>query len=78
MTRVIFGRDEEQLAERLAGEDPDDLRSQGRVVGTAAEIGDQIRAWEAAGAEGIMLQWVDDLDDVAGIGDLGQAARAAR
>jgi F420-dependent oxidoreductase-like protein len=76
MTRVIFGRDEEQLSERLAGEDPDNLRANGRVVGTADQIPDQIRAWEAAGAQGIMLQWVDDLDDVAGIEALGQAARA--
>jgi F420-dependent oxidoreductase-like protein len=74
MTRVIFGRDEEQLAERLAGEDPDELRANGRVVGTANEIPDQLRAWEAAGAEGIMLQWVDDLDDVEGIEALGRAA----
>jgi F420-dependent oxidoreductase-like protein len=74
MTRVIFGRDAEQLAERLAGEDPDDLRANGRVVGTANEIPDQLRAWEAAGAEGIMLQWVDDLDDVEGIEALGRAA----
>jgi F420-dependent oxidoreductase-like protein len=77
MTRVVFGRDADQLHERLAGEDPDELRASGRVVGTADQIPDQIRAWEAAGADGIMLQWLDDLDDVAGIEALGRAARAA-
>lgn len=76
MTRVIFGQNEEQLAARLEGESAHDLRAGGQVVGTAAEIPEQLRAWEAAGAEGIMLQWVDDLDDVAGIEALGAAAAA--
>jgi F420-dependent oxidoreductase-like protein len=77
MTRIIFGRDEAQLAERLKGEDPDELRAAGRIVGTAAEIPAQIRALEAAGVEGVMLQWIDDLDDVEGIAALGRAATAA-
>jgi F420-dependent oxidoreductase-like protein len=77
MTRVIFGRDEAQLAERLKGEDPDELRAAGRIVGTAAEIPAQIRALEEAGVEGVMLQWIDDLDDVEGIAALGRAATAA-
>lgn len=74
MTRVIFGRDEAQLAERLKGENPDELRAAGRIVGTAAEIPAQIRALEEAGVEGVMLQWIDDLDDVEGIAALGRAA----
>jgi F420-dependent oxidoreductase-like protein len=77
MTRIIFGRDEAQLAERLKGEDPDELRAAGRIVGTAAEIPAQIRALEAAGVEGVMLQWIDDLDDVEGIAALGRAATSA-
>jgi hypothetical protein len=74
MTRVIFGRDEGQLAERLAGEDADELRAAGRIVGLAEEIPAQMRALEEAGVEGIMLQWVDDLDDLEGIAALGRAA----
>ncbi|MDQ3225069.1 MAG: LLM class flavin-dependent oxidoreductase [Chloroflexota bacterium] len=74
MTRIIFGRDEHQLAERLAGENADELRAAGQIVGTAAEIPDQLRAWEAAGVQGIMLQWVDDLDDILGITALGRVA----
>ena len=74
MTRVIFGRDHEQLNARLEGENADDLRAAGQIIGTAAEIPEQLRAWESAGAAGIMLQWVDDLDDVAGIEELGRAA----
>lgn len=76
MTRVIFGRNESQLAERLAGEDADELRAAGRIVGTAEQIPAQMRALEDAGVEGIMLQWVDDLDDVEGIAELGRAATA--
>jgi alkanesulfonate monooxygenase SsuD/methylene tetrahydromethanopterin reductase-like flavin-dependent oxidoreductase (luciferase family) len=74
MTRVIFGRDEAQVAERSGEQSPDERRAGGQVVGTADQIGEQIRAWDAAGAEGIMLQWVDDLDDVEGIIALGYAA----
>jgi alkanesulfonate monooxygenase SsuD/methylene tetrahydromethanopterin reductase-like flavin-dependent oxidoreductase (luciferase family) len=74
MTRVIFGRDEAQVAERSGEQSPDDRRASGQVVGTADQIGEQIRAWDGAGAEEIKLQWVDDLDDVEGIAALGQAA----
>jgi F420-dependent oxidoreductase-like protein len=74
MTRIIFGKDEAELTERLAGDDPDELRAAGRIVGTAEQIPAQIRALEAAGVEGVMLQWIDDLDDVEGIAALGRAA----
>jgi alkanesulfonate monooxygenase SsuD/methylene tetrahydromethanopterin reductase-like flavin-dependent oxidoreductase (luciferase family) len=74
MTRVIFGKDEAELTARLAGEDADELRAAGRIVGTAKEIPEQIWALEAAGVQGVMLQWVDDLDDVEGIAALGRAA----
>jgi len=74
MTRVIFGRDEEQVAQRLEGENADELRASGQVVGTADQIASQLREWEAAGVQGIRLQWVDDLDDLAGIEALGRAA----
>lgn len=76
MTRIIFGKDEAQVAERLAGDDADELRAAGQVVGAAEQIPEQLRAWEDAGAAGIMLQWVDDLDDLEGIAALGQAATA--
>jgi alkanesulfonate monooxygenase SsuD/methylene tetrahydromethanopterin reductase-like flavin-dependent oxidoreductase (luciferase family) len=74
MTRVIFGKDDEQLAERLAGESADELRAKGRIVGTAQQIPAQLRELEAAGVQGVMLQWVDDLDDIEGIAALGRAA----
>ena len=74
MTRVIFGRDKEQLAERLAGESADELRAAGRIVGTARDIPEQLQALEAAGVQGVMLQWLDGLDDIAGIAALARAA----
>jgi F420-dependent oxidoreductase-like protein len=76
MTRVIFGKDEDQVAERLAGESADALRAKGQIVGTAPQIPAQLRELEAAGVQGVMLQWVDDLDDIEGIAALGQATKS--
>ena len=74
MTRVIFGKNEDQVTERLDGENADDLRGKGQIVGTAEQIPAQLRELEAAGVQGVMLQWVDDLDDIEGIEALGRAA----
>ena len=74
MTRVIFGKDQDQVSERLEGESADDLRGKGQIVGTAEQIPVQLRALEAAGVQGVMLQWVNDLDDIEGIEALGRAA----
>jgi F420-dependent oxidoreductase-like protein len=76
MTRVIFGKDDDQLTERLAGQSADELRSKGQIVGTAQQIPAQLRELEAAGVQGVMLQWVDDLDDIEGIAALGRASQA--
>lgn len=76
MTKITFGKDEAELTERLAGADADELRAGGQIVGTADQIAAQLRAWEEAGAAGIMLQWTDDLDDIEGIKQLGKAARS--
>jgi F420-dependent oxidoreductase-like protein len=73
MTRVIFGRDEEQLAARLGESTADEERAKGRIVGTAAEIPAQLRELAAAGVQGVMLQWLDGLDDIEGITALGRA-----
>jgi F420-dependent oxidoreductase-like protein len=75
MTRVIFGKDEDQVTERLAGESADELRAKGQIVGTAGQIPAQLRELEAAGVQGVMLQWIEDLDDVEGIAALGQAIK---
>jgi F420-dependent oxidoreductase-like protein len=77
MTRVVFGKNDAEFAARLNGEDADELRDAGHVVGTARGIPEQLRAIEAAGAQGVMLQWLDDLDDVEGVVALGRAATSA-
>jgi F420-dependent oxidoreductase-like protein len=76
MTRVFFGRDEDQLGERVAatGQSIDDLRGAGRIVGTAEQIPEQLRELEAAGVQGIRFQWLDGLDDLEGITALARAA----
>jgi alkanesulfonate monooxygenase SsuD/methylene tetrahydromethanopterin reductase-like flavin-dependent oxidoreductase (luciferase family) len=74
MTRIIFGRDKGELETRLKGEDADALRAAGHVVGTPEEIPAQLLAMESAGVQGVMLQWLDGLDDIDGIAALGRAA----
>ena len=75
MTRIIFGKDDDQVAERLADESADELRNKGQIVGTAQQIPAQLRELEAAGVQGVMLQWIDDLDDIEGIAALGLTVR---
>jgi F420-dependent oxidoreductase-like protein len=72
MTTVVFGRDDAELRERLAGRDAKELISQGRFVGTAPEIADQLRPWAEAGLDGVYLRW-EQLGDAAGIRRMGEA-----
>lgn len=79
MTRVIFGRDEEDLEAALSGEDatgfedmdPDELREAGIIVGTGSAVAEQVEALGEAGADRVMLQWlnVDELDRLRGLAD---------
>jgi len=69
MVGCIFGRDASEVEARAAahGTTVEKLRAAGKVaVGDGAEIRDQLAAWAAAGAQGIMLQWLD-LDDLDGL-----------
>jgi hypothetical protein len=45
------------------------------VVGTGAEVAGQLAAYEAAGLQRVMLQWLDldDLDDLDGLAGLAEA-----
>jgi F420-dependent oxidoreductase-like protein len=67
MTRVMIGRDQEQVDQRRGDRSLDELRERGVLIGTPDEIREQLRALEAAGVEVVMLQWLDGLDDIAGI-----------
>lgn len=74
MTGLVFGRDQRELDAYLEDyEKPADaLRADGLIVGLAAQVKDQIEAYAEAGAQRIMLQWLD-LDNLEGLEALAQA-----
>ncbi|GIV77602.1 MAG: LLM class F420-dependent oxidoreductase [Litorilinea sp.] len=72
MTGLFFGRDDRELARVLDGRPADELRAQGRVVGTPQAVVDQLGALAEAGAQRVMLQWLD-LDNLDGLEALAQA-----
>ncbi|MEZ4734487.1 MAG: LLM class F420-dependent oxidoreductase [Caldilineaceae bacterium] len=74
MTRVIFGRTEAALQAQLGEGMPsvDALRERGVVVGTPNAIVEQLGQIAAAGAQRVMLQWMD-LDDLDGLAGLAEA-----
>ena len=66
MTGCYFGRDEAEVQMKLGKRSRDDLRKQGVVIGTAAEVMDQLGEYARVGVQRIMLQWLD-LDDLDGL-----------
>jgi len=68
MTQVVFGRDDAEVAAKLAekGRTADEERDSGLIVGTASAIVDQLGALAEVGAERVMLQWLDQ-DDIDGL-----------
>jgi F420-dependent oxidoreductase-like protein len=74
MTQVVFGRDEDEVDEQLDGRDRAELREHGVIVGTGAEIGEHLDQLEEAGADRVMLQWLD-LDGIDRLAALGDAIR---
>lgn len=72
MTRVEIG-DEAHLSQVFSRSklSLDELRGRGLVLGTPDEIREQLTAWEAAGAQRIMLQWLN-LDDLDGLEKLAR------
>ncbi len=73
MTRIIIGRDQEELDARRGETSIDEFRERGAIIGTPPEVREQLRELGAAGVEVVMLQWLDGLDDLAGIEFLAQA-----
>lgn len=71
MTRVIFGRNEDHLESVLDGEDPADLRELGVIVGGESAVCEAIDRLAEAGADRVMLQFLetDDLDRLRGLAD---------
>nr|WP_290668546.1 LLM class F420-dependent oxidoreductase [Ardenticatena sp.] len=73
MTGLFFGRDEDELAQKLAGRPSADmLRARGLIVGTPAQVREQIAALDKVGVQRVMLQWLD-LDDLDGLAALADA-----
>lgn len=72
MTNVVFGRDDAEVRRRLDGRNADELRGRGIIVGTGAEVVEQLGRLSEVGVQRVMLQWLD-LDDLDGIEALAKA-----
>ena len=80
MVGTLFGRNENELANKIKQYSSrlsnqvtvEELRQRGFVVGTPEMIREQIKHYKHAGAQCIMLQWLD-LDDLDGLASLGEA-----
>lgn len=66
MQGSAYGKDDAQLAARLAGRDRAQLAARGLLVGGPAEVVERLGEFAAAGVQRIMVQWLD-LDDIAGL-----------
>jgi len=75
MTGCYFGRDEAEVQRKLGKRSRDDLRKQGVVIGTAAEVVDQLGEYARVGVQRIMLQWLE-LDDLDGLEAMAKSVLA--
>lgn len=66
MTRVAFGRTDADVRRKLAGQEAEDLRAQGIIVGTAPEVAEGLGRRDEAGVQRVMLQWMET-DDIDGL-----------
>ncbi|MEM9954817.1 MAG: LLM class flavin-dependent oxidoreductase [Chloroflexota bacterium] len=71
MTRVLYGKDDAELAKRLenVSSSKEELKERGIVVGTGQECVDILGKWQDAGLQRIMLQWLE-LDELHTLNDL--------
>ncbi len=75
MTGVVFGRDDAEVERKLQGKNRARMEEQGLLIGTPARIREQLEQVFAAGAQRVMLQWLD-LDDLDGLQGLARAVLA--
>jgi alkanesulfonate monooxygenase SsuD/methylene tetrahydromethanopterin reductase-like flavin-dependent oxidoreductase (luciferase family) len=73
MTGLVFGLDEDEVQRKLRGRDAAQLKERGLVVGTPAEVKNQLSRLAGVGVQRVMLQWLD-LDDLAGLEALAKTA----
>jgi alkanesulfonate monooxygenase SsuD/methylene tetrahydromethanopterin reductase-like flavin-dependent oxidoreductase (luciferase family) len=71
MIRVFYGKTDAELAKRMDGvkSSKEELIARGLMVGTGAQVTEQLGKWQEAGCERIMLQWLD-YDDMQGLEDM--------
>jgi F420-dependent oxidoreductase-like protein len=71
MTRLIFGRDQNELDHILheISRSKVELLDMGIIIGLASEVKDQLDRYAKAGAQRIMLQWIelDEIDRLEGL-----------
>jgi F420-dependent oxidoreductase-like protein len=75
MTGCVFGQTEARVKEasKLYGEHPiEELREEGFIVGTGAQVSEQLAQLAETGLDRVMLQWLD-LDDLDGLESLAKA-----
>jgi alkanesulfonate monooxygenase SsuD/methylene tetrahydromethanopterin reductase-like flavin-dependent oxidoreductase (luciferase family) len=82
MHRVIFGRDQKELDRLLkdTSRSKEELVDRGVLVGTTPEIKEQLDRYSKAGAQRIMLQWIelDDIDRLEGLAEALLPSRVRR
>lgn len=78
MTGLIFGATSAQVQQKVAARNQTvaALRGRGVVVGIPSEVVDQLGALQDAGAQRVMLQWLD-LDDLDGLASFAHSALPA-
>jgi F420-dependent oxidoreductase-like protein len=76
MTQVIFGRDQNELNVKLGGRSAEALRAEGRIVGLAPEIIEQLKQLADVGVQRVMLQWLEQ-ENMEGLEALAQAVLPA-
>ncbi len=75
MTGCIFGRSDQEIRERsnlYGNSTPEELREEGNIVGTGAQVSEQLSSLAAIGLDRVMLQWLD-LDHLDGLESLANA-----
>jgi F420-dependent oxidoreductase-like protein len=72
-TNIFYGKDQAALDRRLAStsQTPAQLKERGILVGTGAEVREQLAEFEKAGAKRAMLQWLT-MDDLEGLENLAK------
>ncbi|MCL4505932.1 MAG: LLM class F420-dependent oxidoreductase [Chloroflexi bacterium] len=78
MTGLIFGCDQVEVDRKVTARNlsQDDLSSRGLIVGTPAQIVDQLDQLARVGVQRVMLQWLN-LDDLDGLASLAKGVLPA-